>query len=135
MHWYGKAEVADQRKVGHITIVGRNNAECRQRLRAIDPRECWGLLLPALPCPAMSALRGAIGDGDIVLEKEVACPFGGSWMCSAPRYEGVESHTKLVLWWAAELGLAVSLSFPSVGGGGGDEEGALPAQLLPTRRP
>ncbi|GAB4822141.1 hypothetical protein N2152v2_009187 [Parachlorella kessleri] len=38
VHWYGKAEVADQRKVGHITIVGKDNAECRQRLRAIDPR-------------------------------------------------------------------------------------------------
>lgn len=43
VHWYGKAEVADQRKVGHITIVGRSNAECRQRLRAIDPRELASL--------------------------------------------------------------------------------------------
>lgn len=40
VHWYGKAEVSDQRKVGHITIVGRDNAECRRRLRAIDAREC-----------------------------------------------------------------------------------------------
>ncbi|KAL4429623.1 hypothetical protein ABPG77_008672 [Micractinium sp. CCAP 211/92] len=37
VHWYGKAGVAAQRKIGHITIVGRDNEECRQRLRAIDP--------------------------------------------------------------------------------------------------
>lgn len=39
VHWYGKAGVAAQRKIGHITIVGRDNEECRQRLRAIDPGE------------------------------------------------------------------------------------------------
>lgn len=37
VHWYGKAGVAAQRKIGHITIVGKDNEECRQRLRAIDP--------------------------------------------------------------------------------------------------
>ncbi|EFN54406.1 hypothetical protein CHLNCDRAFT_24868 [Chlorella variabilis] len=36
VHWYGKAGVAPQRKIGHITIVGRDNEECRRRLRAID---------------------------------------------------------------------------------------------------
>ena len=37
VHWYGKAGVAANRKVGHITIVGKDNQECRDRLRAIDP--------------------------------------------------------------------------------------------------
>lgn len=37
VHWYGKADVVRQRKIGHITIVGRDAAECRARLRALDP--------------------------------------------------------------------------------------------------
>ena len=37
MHWYGKAEVAPQRKVGHVTIVAPNAAEARSRLAAVDP--------------------------------------------------------------------------------------------------
>ena len=37
VHWYGKAEVAPQRKMGHVTIVARDNAQARARLRAIDP--------------------------------------------------------------------------------------------------
>jgi hypothetical protein len=41
VHWYGKAGVAPQRKVGHITVVGRDNEEVRQRLRLIDPSESW----------------------------------------------------------------------------------------------
>lgn len=36
VHWYGKAEVARQRKIGHVTFVGRSNEECRRRLRAVD---------------------------------------------------------------------------------------------------
>lgn len=36
MHWYGKAEVAPQRKVGHVTIVAPSAAEARSRLAAID---------------------------------------------------------------------------------------------------
>ena len=38
VHWYGKAEVARQRKIGHITFVGATNEECRKKLRAVDPR-------------------------------------------------------------------------------------------------
>ena len=37
IHWYGKEQVAKQRKIGHITIIGRENKECRENLRAIDP--------------------------------------------------------------------------------------------------
>ncbi|CAL8469156.1 g8697 [Coccomyxa elongata] len=37
VHWYGKAEVAPQRKVGHVTIVAPSAAEARSRLAAIDP--------------------------------------------------------------------------------------------------
>ena len=37
MHWYGKGEVADQRKVGHVTITASSPAEARSRLAIIDP--------------------------------------------------------------------------------------------------
>lgn len=37
VHWYGKAEVAPQRKVGHITIVAPSAAAARSRLSAVDP--------------------------------------------------------------------------------------------------
>ena len=37
MHWYGKGEVADQRKVGHVTITASSPAEARSRLATIDP--------------------------------------------------------------------------------------------------
>lgn len=36
VHWYGKADVANQRKVGHVTIVGATNAQCRDKLRIIS---------------------------------------------------------------------------------------------------
>ena len=36
MHWYGKHEVSEKRKVGHITIVAPDNFQARQRLRCID---------------------------------------------------------------------------------------------------
>jgi phosphoribosylaminoimidazole carboxylase len=36
VHWYGKSEVAAQRKIGHITIVGESNGVVRKGLRAID---------------------------------------------------------------------------------------------------
>jgi len=38
VHWYGKEEVAAQRKIGHVTFVGKNNEECRRKLRAVDER-------------------------------------------------------------------------------------------------
>jgi hypothetical protein len=37
VHWYGKAEVAPGRKVGHVTIVAPSAAEARRRLAAISP--------------------------------------------------------------------------------------------------
>ncbi len=36
VHWYGKHEVSEKRKVGHITIVAPDNFQARQRLRCID---------------------------------------------------------------------------------------------------
>ena len=36
MHWYGKAEVAPQRKVGHVTIVAPTREEARNRLACVD---------------------------------------------------------------------------------------------------
>lgn len=61
VHWYGKAGVAPQRKIGHITIVGRDNEECRRRLRAIDESE-WQRGLPrktlrGLRCTQLALLR------------------------------------------------------------------------------
>jgi phosphoribosylaminoimidazole carboxylase len=56
VHWYGKAGVASNRKVGHITIVGKDNQECRDRLRAIDPGGAQGKLpgmFSAVPCCAV----------------------------------------------------------------------------------
>jgi hypothetical protein len=37
VHWYGKADVARQRKVGHITVTAATPAEARARLALIDP--------------------------------------------------------------------------------------------------
>ena len=37
VHWYGKAEVARQRKVGHITVMAATHAEARAALALIDP--------------------------------------------------------------------------------------------------
>ena len=36
VHWYGKAGVSPQRKIGHVTIIGHDRAECRARLQKID---------------------------------------------------------------------------------------------------
>ena len=36
MHWYGKAEVKRQRKVGHVTVTAATPAEARARLALID---------------------------------------------------------------------------------------------------
>lgn len=38
VHWYGKREVAAQRKVGHVTIVAPDAATAHRRLGAIDAR-------------------------------------------------------------------------------------------------
>lgn len=37
VHWYGKAEVVPERKIGHVTIVAPSAAEARSRLAAISP--------------------------------------------------------------------------------------------------
>lgn len=37
VHWYGKAGISPNRKVGHITIVAPDRATCRHRLAMIDP--------------------------------------------------------------------------------------------------
>lgn len=37
VHWYGKAGVVPQRKIGHITIVADDRQQCRDRLAMIDP--------------------------------------------------------------------------------------------------
>ena len=36
VHWYGKAGVSPQRKIGHVTMVGEDRAQCRVRLHHID---------------------------------------------------------------------------------------------------
>lgn len=71
VHWYGKAGVAPQRKIGHLTIVGRDNDEVRRRLRLIDagecmpaPLRCWGERLAVAhwwvsPCAALVAAASA----------------------------------------------------------------------------
>lgn len=61
VHWYGKAEVADQRKVGHITIVGRDNQECREKLRAIDPRAHAAMLAASSQVATQLQQQGAAG--------------------------------------------------------------------------
>ena len=38
VHWYGKREVAAQRKVGHVTIIAPDAASAHRSLAAIDPR-------------------------------------------------------------------------------------------------
>ena len=43
MHWYGKAEVARQRKVGHVTVTAATPAEARARLALIDPAAAQSL--------------------------------------------------------------------------------------------
>jgi len=37
VHWYGKAEVSPQRKIGHVTFVGNTRQQCRERLAKVDP--------------------------------------------------------------------------------------------------
>jgi phosphoribosylaminoimidazole carboxylase len=37
VHWYGKEQVVAQRKLGHVTLVARDNEECRRKLRNVDP--------------------------------------------------------------------------------------------------
>ena len=64
VHWYGKAGVASNRKVGHITIVGKDNQECRDRLRAIDPGGAQGKLpgmFSAVPCCAVQCSDAQCG--------------------------------------------------------------------------
>ena len=51
VHWYGKGEVADQRKVGHVTITAPSPAEARRRLADIDPAAAEALARTSPPAP------------------------------------------------------------------------------------
>ncbi|PSC69680.1 phosphoribosylaminoimidazole chloroplastic [Micractinium conductrix] len=62
VHWYGKAGVAAQRKIGHITIVGKDNAEARARLRAIDPAAADAIESSTARVASELQLGGAAGD-------------------------------------------------------------------------
>ena len=54
VHWYGKAEVKRERKVGHITITAATPAEARARLALIDAAGAKSLESTA-PAPASAA--------------------------------------------------------------------------------
>jgi phosphoribosylaminoimidazole carboxylase len=65
VHWYGKEEVASQRKIGHITFVGKNNEECRRKLRAVDERAADAVVAASARVQADLALvAGTSGAGD-----------------------------------------------------------------------
>lgn len=61
VHWYGKGEVADQRKVGHVTITAPSSAEARRSLALIDPAAEEALARTSLPAEPVSRpqVRGA----------------------------------------------------------------------------
>ena len=63
VHWYGKAGVAAQRKIGHITIVGADSAQCRQRLRAIDPAAADAMEASTARVASELQLGGGAGAG------------------------------------------------------------------------
>ena len=55
VHWYGKADVVDQRKVGHVTITAPSPAEARRRLAAIDPAAAEALAKTSPPAEEQPA--------------------------------------------------------------------------------
>ena len=68
MHWYGKREVAAQRKVGHVTIVAPDAATAHRNLAAIDARA------EALLSATLVATPGAQTHGvDWVLNRSLGC--------------------------------------------------------------
>ena len=48
VHWYGKAGVSPQRKIGHVTIIGDDRKQCRNRLHRIQP-DIYKLVKEATP--------------------------------------------------------------------------------------
>lgn len=48
IHWYGKAGVSPQRKIGHVTIIGEDRKQCRERLKKIHP-EIYKLVIDSTP--------------------------------------------------------------------------------------
>ena len=61
MHWYGKAEVARQRKVGHVTVTAATPAEARARLALIDPAAARSL---EATTASAAASQGAAASGE-----------------------------------------------------------------------
>lgn len=61
VHWYGKEEVAKQRKIGHVTFVGASNEECRLQLRAVDERAANAVVTTTAHVQAELRLAAAAG--------------------------------------------------------------------------
>ena len=65
VHWYGKAGISVNRKVGHITIVAPDRATCRQRLAMVDPAAAAALQeaspYAAAPLPSISQAPSSQG--------------------------------------------------------------------------
>ena len=75
VHWYGKAAVAPQRKIGHITFVGKDRQECRKRLAAVDPSTAQAIedATPdqsIFPTPKVGIIMGS--DSDLPTMKAAA---------------------------------------------------------------
>jgi phosphoribosylaminoimidazole carboxylase len=67
VHWYGKEEVAAQRKIGHITFVGTNNEDCRRKLRAVDERAADAVVAASARVQAdLALLNNTVGGTDRV---------------------------------------------------------------------
>lgn len=48
VHWYGKSGVSPQRKIGHVTIIGDDRKQCRDRLHRINP-DIYSLVTESTP--------------------------------------------------------------------------------------
>lgn len=66
VHWYGKAEVAPQRKIGHITLIGKNNYEIRQKLRRIDAAAADAVEKSSIKVTSELQVSGAAKAGPLV---------------------------------------------------------------------
>mmetsp|Transcript_18830 Transcript_18830/g.51865 ORF Transcript_18830/g.51865 Transcript_18830/m.51865 type:complete len:563 (-) Transcript_18830:45-1733(-) len=65
VHFYGKADVRKNRKIGHVTVVGDNVAECLARVRVIQ-----GLDAAPAPAPQVGIIMGS--DSDLPCMKAAA---------------------------------------------------------------
>ncbi|GMH36107.1 hypothetical protein BSKO_03975 [Bryopsis sp. KO-2023] len=55
IHWYGKAGVSKNRKIGHVNFVGASRGDSRKRLRKLDPDAAEALVkTEALPAMSMA---------------------------------------------------------------------------------